>query len=781
MYAHRNKNKMTKQLTFTILFLLFTIYTVYSQTGIIQGKITNTSNTPLEFVTLQIDNTNFTTTTDINGNYRIEKIPDGDFNLFVSYLGYTDFNYNFHIDETHNRHQVDIILQPALLETEEVVVTGTKTFKRQTQSPVIVNVIDNSTLNAVQACNLSDGLRFQPGLRVETDCQTCNYTQLRMNGLAGGYSQILINGRPIFSPLTGLYGLEQVPTNMIDKIEVVRGGGSALYGSSAIGGTVNVITKIPKKNTFDVSYTYQNINAQSSDHIFSGNGTIVNKNRNAGASFFINNRNRMAYDHNGDNFSELSSLRNNALGTTLFFMPTPDQKLEASLSYLNEYRYGGELTDHPAHLAQQSEERTHDVLMGSLDYQINFNQNKSSIIAYLAGQNTDRVHYTGVTPDDSLEYQTHIQAPPYGTSSVQTVQAGAQFNHKFDRFLIGNNVVTAGAEFTYDKVLDEIEPYNYLIDQTTSVAGMFLQSDWQLLPSLTLLTGLRADKHNLVDQFIFSPRVSLLYRLKETTQFRVTWGTGFRAPQAFDADLHIAFAGGGISRIMLAPDLRPERSNSLSGSVNFDKATTKYVFGFTVEGFYTHLQEAFYQFPLGEDAFGEVFEKRNGQGATVMGATVELRANYNRKVQLETGFTYQSSQYDSPILYSDVLSSRQNFLRTPNLYGFANLQLTPFKNFSSNINLVYTGSMELVHLAGAPEQPVDAFVTTPDFFELSWKVGYTFPIQNLDLGIEVFGGIKNIFNAYQSDFDTGKNRDSNYIYGPATPRTFFVGLRLKSL
>lgn len=772
---------MIKQFTLATLLFFFSIVGITAQTGSIHGKITDTEGNILEFVALQISNTKLTANTDAEGKFQINTIPAGEYTLQVSHLGYEPIGYDFHIDQVHISQEINIVLLPTVIQTEEIVVTGTKTFKRQTQSPVIVNVIDNSTLNAVQACNLSDGLRFQPGLRVETDCQTCNYTQLRMNGLAGGYSQILINGRPIFSPLTGLYGLEQIPTNMIDKIEIVRGGGSALYGSSAIGGTVNVITKIPKKNTFDLSYNYQNINGKASDHIFSGNGTVVSPNRKAGASFFINNRNRMAYDHNGDNFSELSALRNNALGTTIFILPNSNQKIEASLSYLNEYRYGGELVEKPAYLAQQAEERTHNVLMGSIDYQINFNQEKSSIIAYLAGQNTDREHYTGVTPDDSLEYQNHIQNPPYGTSNVQTFQGGTQFNHKFDRFLIGNNVLTAGAEFTYDKVLDQIEPYNYLIDQTTSVLGMFVQSDWQLFPSFTLLTGLRADKHNLVDKVIFSPRVSLLYRLKETTQFRLTWGTGFRAPQAFDADLHIAFAGGGISRVMLAPDLRPERSNSLSASVNFDKATKKYVFGFTLEGFYTHLQEAFYQFPLGEDAFGEVFEKRNEQGATVMGATLELRANYDRKIQLETGFTYQSSQYDSPILYSDILPSRQSFLRTPNAYGFANLQLTPFKNFSSNLNLVYTGSMELVHLAGAPEQAIDEFITTPNFFELSWKASYTFPLEKLAMGIEIFGGVKNIFNAYQNDFDTGKNRDSNYIYGPAAPRTFFVGLRLKSI
>lgn len=153
--------------------------------------------------------------------------------------------------------EINFELKQHIMALEEVVITGTKTVKRKTESPVIVNVIDAKTLTAVEACNLSEGLKFQPGLRVETDCQTCNYTQLRMNGLGGGYSQIIINGRPIFSPLLGLYGMEQIPASMVDRIEVVRGGASALYGSSAIGGTVNIITKIPTKQRLRHLYYLQ--------------------------------------------------------------------------------------------------------------------------------------------------------------------------------------------------------------------------------------------------------------------------------------------------------------------------------------------------------------------------------------------------------------------------------------------------------------------------------------------------------------------------------------------
>ena len=184
----------------------------------------------------------------------------------------------------------------------EVVITGTKTFKRKTNSPVLVTVLDSKALDNLQVCNLSEGLKFQPGLRVETDCQTCNYTQLRINGLAGGYSQILINGRPIFSPLMGLYGMEQLPVNMIERIEVVRGGGSSLYGSSAIGGTVNVITKVPKKDAFEVNTTYYNIDGQTDDYNLNANATLVNEKRNAGVSLFMSHRERDFYDANGDNF-----------------------------------------------------------------------------------------------------------------------------------------------------------------------------------------------------------------------------------------------------------------------------------------------------------------------------------------------------------------------------------------------------------------------------------------------------------------------------------------------
>jgi len=733
----------------------------------------------IPFATVYVEGTTIGTATDNTGHYMLINLPPGTHVVVATSMGYKTARKEITI-QADELLEVNFVLEEEHMAIDEVVVTGTKTFKRQTDAAVIVNVIDASVLANTQSCNISEGLKFQPGLRVETDCQTCNYTQLRMNGLGGGYSQILINGRPVFSPLTGLYGMEQIPANMVERIEVVRGGGSALYGSSAIGGTVNVITKIPSESSYDLSWTSSSINGGAWDNVLTGNANVLAQKRNAGAAIFVNRRTRQAYDHNDDHFSELPQLANNAFGANLFFKPRHNQKLELSFSSLTEYRYGGEMVDGPAHMAQQSEERTHYVFMGGLDYQINFNEENSSFIAYLAGQDTHRDHYTGIIPDDPGDILNHLADPPYGTTRNYTLQAGTQINHRLQDFFGGTNVLTAGLEYVYDDVFDTIPAYNYEIDQITGNLGAFLQSDWELMKGFTLLAGLRADKHNLVDRVIFSPRVSLLYKLKTYTQFRLTWGTGFRAPQAFDADMHIAFAGGGVSRIVLADELVEERSNSLSASVNYDKASETFIAGFTLEAFYTQLDNAFYLQPIGQDEFGDVFEKQNGSGASVQGGTLELRGNYNKVMQLEAGMTLQTSLYDDPVEHIEGEEARREFLRTPNSYGYLTYSLTPGEHFNGSFSAVYTGPMELVHYAGAPEQVVDAYVTSPSFFELGLKVGYTFRFPGIDSGLELFGGIKNLTNAFQDDFDTGKNRDSGYIYGPAMPRTYYLGLRLFS-
>jgi len=773
---------MKKQ--FAILLLLCLSLISFSQhdnsvTHTINGTVTSEGK-PVAFATVSIKGTSNGSICDDDGKFSLTS-KHGEFTITVQAVGYKTVDKSIHLD---NSITINFDLIEDISSLDQVVVTGTRTYKKRTNSAVIVNVINSKTLENVQACTLSEGLKFQTGLRVETNCQTCNYTQLRMNGLAGGYSQILINGRPIFSPLTGLYGMEQIPTNMIDRIEVVRGGGSALYGSSAVGGTVNVITKIPRNNSFELGYTYQNFE-NTSENIITGNATVVGEDKNSGATFFINNRERNYFDANGDNFSELPKLKNLSFGTNMFFLPEDNQKIEVSLSKLNEFRYGGEMVDGAAHFALQSEERTHNVLIGNIDYQINFNEDKSSFISYFATQHTDRLHYTGIAPNsitEPVDYQLHLENPPYGTSKNTTLQGGIQLNHKLENFISGDNVLTFGGEYVYDDVFDNIPAFNnYTIDQITKNYAGFFQSDWEISPKVNFLSGIRLDKHNLVDDVIASPRVSLLYKPFGKAQFRATWGTGFRAPQAFDTDLHIAFAGGGVSRISLAENLKEERSNSYSASFNYDKGNEHFIAGFTLEGFYTHLDDAFTQVHIGDDAFGERFEKQNGDGATVKGITLEARANFDKKLELDAGLTIQTSTYDTAVNNFDNLPFKREFLRTPNNYGYATLSFTPNKKFNTSLNMVYTGKMDLMHIIPDPSDPAEVigvYGESKPFTELGFKTSYIFSLERLGADLQLYGGIKNIFNEYQTDFDSGKDRDSNYVYGPGMPRTFFVGLKI---
>ena len=747
-----------------------------AQSCFVKGKITS-ENGPALFAHVYCSDLNFSAETDLEGKYSLGPFPVGEHEIQVSYVSYQSLTSKIVVSETDTLIELNFHLQNQQV-LDEVVITGTKTFQRKSSTPVIVNLISRQQIENVQACNVADGLKFQSGLRVETDCQTCNYTQLRMNGLAGGYSQILINGRPVFSPLTGLYGLEQLPSSMLERIEIVRGGASSTFGPGAIGGTVNIITRVPKKSGLEVSSSYHHINRQAQDVVWNGNLTQVNKRQNAGINLLLNYRNRQFYDHNGDAFSELPRLENKALGVTTFWLPKANQKVELNAMLLNEYRRGGDMAQNPVHLLQQAEERKHRVAMANVDYQINSASQNASFIVYAAFQQTLRDHYTGIFPDNEIDIARHLALPPYGDSKVLTGNGGVQYNFRIENMLKGSNTLTAGVEYTAEDVKDEIPAYRYRINQFTSDLGAFVQSQWQWASSFILLSGVRWDKHKLLDQGVWSPRLSLLYKFRPLTQLRVNWGTGFRPPQAFDTDLHIAFAGGGVSRVSLADNLAAEKSQSLSLSFNHDTATEKFVAGFTLEGFYTRLNRAFYLHPLGFDGFGEVFEKRNGTGAEVSGIVLEARANLNQKIQVEAGITLQQSRFRDPVFYIEGIAATREFMRTPSRYGFGVVTwfLSPKTLFT--LNYLYTGSMQLPHFSGAPEQTQDEIKTSRPFHELGARFNLTL-LKNAKQSLDAFLGCKNLFNSYQADFDTGKNRDSNYVYGPSQPTTIYFGVKYK--
>jgi len=756
-----------------LLLSTFIFSLVFAQSKVV-GKITNLQNNkPLIGANVHIENTLFGTSTDENGYFEIKSLEKGRHIILIGYIGFEQITRVITIKENETL-RIDFQMKPVDIEFETIVVTGTRTEKKRTEVPVIVNIIDSKTFDITQSASLVDGLSFQPGVRMEIDCQTCNYSQIRMNGLGGSYSQILINSRPVFSALNGLYGLEQIPANMLERVEVVRGGGSALFGASAVAGTINLITKDPVENNFTFSVSNDNINGSANDQSVNVNSSIVNSDRSSGLSIFGVLRNREDYDANGDGFSEMPKLKNNSFGLNSFFKVADLTKLIVDFHSIYEQRRGGDKIDLAPHKASQSEDRTHNIYGGGITLEHNFPSLLSTISFYTSGQYTDRKHYTGIGGVDA-----------YGTTENTTLVAGVQFSRTHENFLGGLiNTITVGVEGNYDDVNDEIPGYNHYLAQITRQIGAYFQFDWKVNKKLSTLVGLRLDKHSKLDKAVLNPRFNILYNITPELQNRFSVSTGFRAPQAFDADLHIAFSGGGISRIEIDPHLKKESSTSLSTSLDYNHAHVNYIYGFTVEGFYTRLNDVFILEELGADPkqpVNTILLRKNGGVANVFGGTVEGRMNWNNKLNWNLGLTYQKSRYDKIIKWSADIPGTKDFLRTPELYGYFVFSYNFSKAFTASVSGVYTGSMKVPHVAGAPGVLTDELVKTGTFIDTNIKLAYTFYSNTVLESVQLYGGVKNVFNHYQNDFDIGANRDSNYIYGPAKPRSVFFGIKIGTL
>ena len=267
----------------------------------------------IPYAIVSIKGTQIGHSADATGHYYLKNLPVGKCVLEARLIGYKTQEIEVDIKED-TLLEVNFELEEDAAMLETVVVSSNKNEVRRKDASSIVNVLTPFVMENVNANNLAQGLNFQPGLRVEDNCQNCGTTQLRINGLDGAYSQILIDSRPIYGALTGVYGLEQIPANMIERVEVIRGGGSALFGASAIGGVVNIITKEPTRNSGSFTHTLGSVGGKSWDNNTSFNASMLSDNHQTGIMLYGQNRARDAYDHDGDGFSELPVLKNRSFG-----------------------------------------------------------------------------------------------------------------------------------------------------------------------------------------------------------------------------------------------------------------------------------------------------------------------------------------------------------------------------------------------------------------------------------------------------------------------------------
>ncbi|GAB2763047.1 TonB-dependent receptor [Actinomadura fibrosa] len=728
-----------------------------------------TSNgNPVPFVNIFLEGTQIGSTTNESGEY-IFTAPFGHHEIVVQAIGFKTIKN--HLDVLSPEKQtVDFSLQEDITGLDQVVISASRTGQLRHTAPVIVSVTSSKDFKATQSISLSEGLNFQPGLRMETNCQNCGFSQVRMNGLDGAYSQILIDSRPVFSALNGVYGLDQVPANSIDRIEVVRGGGSALYGSNAIAGTINIITKKPTEDYFEIAGNVAAINSEASDKAITMNGTILSNDYNAGLNVYGMFRDRNPYDHNEDGFTEITQVENKTFGFKSFYKP--DERSEISLDFhtIHEFRRGGNKLHLQPFEADITEQIDSDVIGGGLTYEA-FSKNKNMRYSVYGtaqlSRNENFYGGKGETFEESIK--------GYGNSLDNTYLLGTQFSFDQKNFLGSTATFTVGSEFKNNLMKDRKPGYNARIDQNLNILGLYAQQEWQATPKLKVLGGLRADLHNVAEEeVVFNPRLNLLYAASEQLQFRTSYAKGFRAPQVFTEDIHARIAAGEVSLVQFSENLESETSHSYLASAEWSKSTLDENYRFTLETFYTRLEKPFVLERISET----VFEKRNGEGANVYGMNLDAVFAPNQDWILQLGGTLQKAKYDSPVQFSDdptvSLDNARNFFKSPNIYGNFILTYAPVKAWQNNLSGVYTGSMYVPHLAGYIE--TDRLEKTEDFMEVNFKTAYTFELSK-SFQLELNLGVQNIFNQYQQDFDMGVDRDANYVYGPSRPRTFFAGLK----
>ncbi|MGL5619206.1 MAG: TonB-dependent receptor [Tannerellaceae bacterium] len=716
----------------------------------------------LPYINVIVKGTTIGVTTDGTGHYSLTNVPLGKQVLVAKALGYGTVEKPIVVKEGKSQ-EVNFEIDEDVISLDQVVVSANRNETTRRIAPTLVNVLDAKIFEKTSASCLAEGLSFQPGVRVENNCQNCGFQQVRINGLEGPYTQILIDSRPIFSALTGVYGLEQIPANMIERVEVMRGGGSALFGSSAIAGVVNIITKEPIRNTASLSHNLTMIGGTRPENATSLNASMVTPDNKVGLYLFGQSKYRAAYDHDGDGYTELGKLNARTLGFRTYYKTSAYSKLTLEYHNMHEFRRGGNKLHEQPHDADIAEQTEHNINGGGLKFDLFSKDYKHRLNVYTSMQHTDRNSYYGTGQD--------INA--YGHTTDLTAVAGTQYSLSMDKLLFMPAEFTGGFEYNYDKLHDIMKGYNRDLEQKVQIGSIFLQNEWKT-DRWGFLIGGRFDKHSLIDHVIFSPRANVRFNPTADINLRMSYSSGFRAPQAFDEDLHIAAVGGEAMIIQIDPNLKEEKSQSISTSVDFYHTFGRVQTNFLVEGFYTMLKDAFVLESMGESSEGiQIMERRNGSGAKVMGINLEGRAAFNAWLSLQAGATLQRSRYNEPEKWSDNpnVEPQRKMFRSPDTYGYLSATFGPVRNFSASVTGTYTGSMLVQHMAGFI--PEDREETTPDFFDMGVKLSYNIPLTKF-VNFEVSAGVKNVFNAYQKDFDQGELRDAGYIYGPSLPRSYFV-------
>lgn len=686
------------------------------------------------------------TSTDADGRYRIDGLPPGAYVLTVSAVGYETTERDVRLGDGASS-EVDVALKPTVLHGETVVVTGTMRETYVKDSPVKVSVTSAERLQRGKtSANVMDLIGRVNGLSTQLNCGVCGTNAIRVNGVEGPNTAVLIDGMPIMGALASVYGLNGISPSIIDQVEVVEGPQSTLYGTQALGGVVNIITKDPEYTpTLSANVYGRSTGEGSVDLAISPKGGRL-EGFVSGTALHMDRY----FDANGDGFADQPMRSRLALfgkGTLSGRDGAP--LLDVAAKLYGEDRTGGtpEFTD---------DLRGSDEVYGESIY-----TRRGELLARYtpAGMNELRL-------EGALTY--HDQDSFYGTQHYDARQ-GIVFGQAIYSAPVTDGMhLLAGGTLRYE-TYDDNTPATPETD-TRFVPGVFGQGEWSL-GDVTLLGGMRVDHQDALG-FVTAPRLSARYSPSARTTLRASGGTGFRVVNVFTED-HAALTG--AREVVFAEDLDPERSRSLTASLEHILPLGTDLLTVTLDGFYTRFSNKIIP-DYDQDPNLIVYENLEGFSVTRGFA-----------VGLDQSLTVLPLTYSLGFTLADVFTeedgAREAVTYAP---GYTGTFGATYQVRALGVEVDYA-----VTLVGPKRMP--AFYTetfgrdreSPAYATHDVKLVKAFGDANTHgAGFDVYLSAENVFDRTQGSPLVGAAApfsdtfDTVYTWGPLVGRTFSLGARV---
>lgn len=768
--AHINHNRCWLARYMILTLFSFYLSGVHAQSASLSGRVIDEEGLPLELASVVLGQTSFATASDKQGYFSLPEVPPGTYELQISHLGFQTFISFLDLGPDEEISQ-DFVLELSIGKLDEIVVTGTLKEVKRLDSPVPVEVYRPVFFQKNPTPNIYQALQNVNGVRPQLNCQVCNTGDIHINGLEGPYTMVLIDGMPIVSSLASVYGLSGIPNSMVEQVEIVKGPASSLYGSEAIGGLINIITK-----------SAQDAPRVSADMFTTSWGEY---NGDFGAKFNLRDKasvltgvNLFHYDgiidRNADNFTDIANQERISVFQKWSFTRNHHKLFTIAGRYYSEARWGGDIHWTPTH-------------RGSSDiYGEAINTERWEILS----------QYHLPTKEDillSLSFNSHQQNSDYGDTPYLA-----------DQKIVFGQITWAKETPHHSLLAGTALRYTYYDDNTPATGGdassplnhpdeiwlpgLFAQDEISISDRYKLLLGLRYD-YNDAHGHILTPRLAFKWSVSDNDILRINAGTGFRVVNLFTED-HAALTG--ARDIVIAEKLKPERSYNVNA--NYSRKYYMESGGLAsieLSAWYTHFSNLI--LPDYETNSNQIIYDNLSGSAESRGVSLNSDLSLPNGLAIMVGTTWMDVSS-----IEDGIRRRQ--LLTESFTGTWSVS----KSFLNRKILVdYTGN-----IYGPMELPLLGYLDPRPAKSPWWS------IQNIQLtykgfkDVAIYGGVKNLLNwtpwKGQSEpiiarafdpFDKEVNFDENgqalptinnpyaltfdpsYVYGPNQGIRVFAGLR----